>query len=77
MTALVFVDTNVLIYALDSANAKKQQAAALWRAELWESRRGRISFQVLQEFCVNVARKWPHSREEARAEVRNLMAWAP
>ncbi len=77
MTALVFVDTNVLIYAFDSANAKKQQAAALWRVELWESGRGRISFQVLQEFYVKVARKWPHAREEAQAEVRNLMAWIP
>jgi hypothetical protein len=29
MTALVFVDTNVLIYAVDEANLKKQEAAKL------------------------------------------------
>ena len=46
MIAPVFVDTNVLIYALDEADLKKQQAARVWRAELWKSRRGRISFQV-------------------------------
>ena len=77
MTAPVFVDTNVFIYAFDDADPKKQQAAEQWRAELWQSRRGRVSFQVLQEFYVNIAHKWPASREEARAEVRNLMAWRP
>ena len=77
MTAPVFVDTNVLIYALDEADAKKHQAARLWRAELWKSRRGRISFQVLQEFYVKVAQKRPAAREAARAEVRNLLLWRP
>ncbi len=62
MTAPVFVDTNVLIYALDDADPKKQEAARLWRAELWKSRRGRISFQVLQEFYVRVTQKWPRAR---------------
>ena len=52
MNAPVFVDTNVPIYALDEADPKKQQPARGWRAELWKSRRGRISFQVLQEFYV-------------------------
>jgi len=77
MTASVFVDTNVLIYAVDEGNQKKHEAAKLWRAELWKSRRGRISFQVLQEFYVNVAQKWPAARQEAQAEVRNLLAWRP
>ncbi|MGB8772152.1 MAG: PIN domain-containing protein [Candidatus Korobacteraceae bacterium] len=77
MTATIFVDTNVLIYAFDAKDPKKQQAAALWRAELWKSHRGRISFQVLQELYVNIAHKWPAAREEAKAEVRNLLAWRP
>ena len=77
MTAPIFVDTNVLIYALDQADPKKQQAARVWRAELWKSQRGRISFQVLQEFYVKVTRMWPAAREEARAEVRDLLAWRP
>jgi len=77
MTAPVFVDTNVLIYSFDAADPEKQRASDLWRAELWKSRRGRISFQVLQEFYVNVAHKWPAAREEARAEARNLLAWRP
>jgi predicted nucleic acid-binding protein len=77
MTAPVFVDTNVLIYALDEADPKKQEAARLWRAELWKSRRGRISFQVLQEFYVKVTRKWPKAQQQARAEIRDLLAWRP
>src|SRR5258706_11526109 len=77
MTAPIFVDTNILIYAFDDADLRKQQSARLWRAELWKTRRGRISFQVLQEFFVIVTRKSMSSREDARAEVRDLLAWMP
>ncbi len=75
--ALVFVDTNVFLYALDEAAAEKQHAAQNWRDELWRSRRGRISFQVLGEFYVNATRIRPAARNEARAEVRDLLAWNP
>src|SRR5216683_1420054 len=77
MTAPVFVDTNVFLYALDQANPKKQQAARAWREELWKNRLGRISFQVLQEFYVKATRKWPEGRDQARAEVKDLLAWKP
>ncbi len=73
----VFVDSNVFLYALDDADKRKQQAAREWRAELWKSRRGRVSFQVLGEIYVNALRKWPAAREEARAEIRDLLAWNP
>jgi predicted nucleic acid-binding protein len=77
MTATVFVDTNVLLYAFDQADPQKQAAARRWRTELWASKRGRLSVQVLQEFYANVLRKWPSAREQARAEIRNLSAWHP
>jgi predicted nucleic acid-binding protein len=77
MTAPVFVDSNVFLYALDKADLEKQQAALKWRAELWKSRRGRVSFQVLGEFYVNAIRILPTARDEARAEVRDLLAWRP
>ncbi len=77
MTAPVFVDTNVLIYALDSTDPNKQKAAKAWRTNLWESHRGRVSLQVLQEFYAQVTRKWPSFREAARAEVRDLLTWRP
>ena len=77
MNSPVFVDTNVFIYAVDRADANKQAAAQLWRAELWKSRRGRVSFQVLQEFFAKVTQKWPAATEDARAEVRDLLTWNP
>ena len=77
MTAPVFVDSNVFLYALDEADPKKQRAAQDWRAELWKSRRGRVSFQVLGEFYVNALRLLPKEHDEARAEVRDLLAWNP
>jgi predicted nucleic acid-binding protein len=77
MIAPVFVDTNVFLYALDRADHKKQEAARTWREELWKRRLGRISFQVLQEFYVNAIQKWPESRDDARAEVKDLLAWQP
>ena len=77
MTAPVFVDTNVFLYALDGAESKKQLAARAWREELWKSRLGRTSFQVLQEFYSNVVHKWPDSRDNARAEIRDLLSWQP
>lgn len=77
MTAPIFVDTNVLICALDTADLRKQQAAHAWRAELWKSGRGRVSYQVLQEFYVKVTKRWPSARAQARAEVRDLLAWRP
>jgi len=77
MSAPVFVDTNVLIYAVDTFDAKKHAMARVWRDELWKSRRGRISFQVLHEFFAKVTQKWPAAREDARAEVRDLLRWKP
>jgi predicted nucleic acid-binding protein len=73
----IFVDTNVLLNAIDEADLKKHHAARRWRAELWKSRRGRLSFQVLGEFYVNAVRKQPAAQDEARAEVRDLLAWNP
>ena len=77
MNAPVFVDTNVLLYAVDTAEPEKHRAAASWRSELWRSRRGRLSYQVLQEFYVQAVRKNPRRAEAARAEVRDFFAWEP
>ncbi|MFZ1138625.1 MAG: PIN domain-containing protein [Candidatus Sulfotelmatobacter sp.] len=73
----IFVDTNVFLYAIDEGDPKKQRAAQHWRAELWKTRRGRVSFQVLAEFYVNAVRKQSTAQNEARDEVRDLLAWNP
>jgi predicted nucleic acid-binding protein len=57
MTAKVFVDTNVLVYSRDVSEPDKQAQALAWMAALWESRGGRLSYQVLQEFYVTVTAK--------------------
>jgi predicted nucleic acid-binding protein len=72
-----FVDTNVLVYAHDdSAGAKRDQARALVE-QLWKSRDGCLSVQVLQEFFVTVTRKIakPLDAETAKAIVADLSRW--
>ena len=77
MSALVFVDTNVLIYSIDAGDSAKRDAARAWRTELWSNRQGRISFQVVQEFYWIASKKVPSAREQIRAEVQDLLAWIP
>jgi predicted nucleic acid-binding protein len=59
------------------ANPAKQQRASLWIEELWKSRSGRISFQVLQEFFFAATKRKPEVVEKIRAEIRHLLAWHP
>jgi predicted nucleic acid-binding protein len=73
----MFVDTNILLYAYDdSAGTKRDQARALLE-ELWESREGCLSVQVLQEFFVNATRKIakPLSAETAKEIVADMAHW--
>lgn len=75
----VFVDTNVLVYARDGGDPEKQTQAAKWLTHLWRRREGRLSFQILNEYYVTVTRKLRPglSTEEARQDVRDLLAWRP
>lgn len=79
MTALVFVDTNVLLYARDAGQPLKQACAAEWMNHLWRERVGRISTQVLSEYYVNVTRKLQPglTPADAWADVDALLAWRP
>jgi len=75
----VFVDTNVLVYARDSRRRDKQMAAERWIAHLWQTGTGRLSSQVLSEFYVTVTSKLDPgmAQVDARADIRDLMAWRP
>ena len=79
MTAPVFADTKVFVYQLDTREAAKQRRARSWAEFLWATRRGRISFQVLQELYVTVTRKLDPGMDTgaARTMVRALWAWRP
>ncbi len=74
----VFVDTNVLLYAVDPRDPAKQRAAQSWLRTCWERGCGRISTQVLHEFYVNLHRMAPGlSPDESRRMVREYRAWTP
>jgi predicted nucleic acid-binding protein len=75
----VFVDTNVLIYARDTADPHKQLRAAEWMVYLWRTGRGRLSVQVLNEFYYVVTQKLKPGMdiEAARRETEQLATWDP
>jgi predicted nucleic acid-binding protein len=77
MSGVVFVDTNILIYAHDADASSKQVRAAAALRELWDSGAGRLSVQVLQEFFVNATRKLatPLAHMSAREVVSSYGAW--
>ena len=72
-----FVDTNILVYAHDTDAGGKHDTAKALLAELWDSRSGSLSTQVLQEFYANVTRKCPPARDQVQAEIHNLLSWRP
>lgn len=72
-----FVDTNVLVYAYDRDAGGRHDVAGELLAELWTSRTGVLSTQVLQEFYVTTTRKLPSplDRTTARGVLAVYQAW--
>lgn len=72
-----FVDTNVLIYAYDVDAGTKHAVAKALLKELWVTRDGMVSTQVLQEFYVNATRKirTPLPKPVARAVIADYIPW--
>ena len=52
-----FVDTNVLVYAHDTTAGPKLERARTLVGDLWRSREGCLSVQVLQELFVTLTRR--------------------
>ena len=79
MNAISFVDTNLLVYSRDSSDADKNVRAREWLKQLWRNGRGRISYQILNEYYAVVTRKltYPLSVDQARRGVMNLITWKP
>jgi predicted nucleic acid-binding protein len=77
MSARFFVDTNILIYAHDTAAGEKHERAKALVEELWETRAGVVSTQVLQELAVNLRRKAknPLDAKATRDIVSDYLAW--
>jgi predicted nucleic acid-binding protein len=77
MSAKVFVDTNLLVYAHDIDAGQKRQRAQEILLRLRQERAGAVSLQVLQEFYVTVTRKLasPLPKDVARAIVEDFAYW--
>jgi predicted nucleic acid-binding protein len=75
--AKVFVDTNILVYAHDIDEGRKQQKAQEILLGLRQEQSGALSMQVLQEFYNTVTRKLasPLAKDEARAIVEDFAYW--
>ena len=73
-----FIDTNVLVYAHDRSETRKQPVAQALLDTLWRNRTGSLSTQVLQEFYVVATRKFdpPMSRRAAREVVALYGQWS-
>jgi predicted nucleic acid-binding protein len=77
MSDKVFVDTNILVYAHDRSTGAKHIRARTLIDQLWESGKGALSTQVLQELCVNFRKKSapPLPIEEIRHLIEDYCAW--
>lgn len=69
MSVREFLDTNVLVYAHDDRDPRKQAAARALIRRLLRERCGVVSLQVLQEFFAIATRKLGLRDEHAKQEV--------
>lgn len=77
MSDRCFVDTSILVYAHDRAAGVKHTRARQLVENVWNSGRGVLSTQVLQELCVSLRRKARHplSVEEVRRLIEDYLSW--
>jgi predicted nucleic acid-binding protein len=73
----IFLDTNILIYAYDVSAGKKHEMAKTILMDLWNSGKGVLSIQVLQEFFVNITKKVskPLNINTAKDIIKDLLKW--
>lgn len=69
MNAREFIDTNVLVYADDARDLRKQVRARDLVRRLLRDRRGVLSLQVLQEYFAAATRKLGLTSADARRRV--------
>ena len=72
-----FVDTNIIVYCFDDAAPHKKVKAISIMDELWDSRKGVLSLQVLKEFFVTVTLKLQNKMDSADAVnvANDLLSW--
>ena len=79
MTAPVFVDTNIFVYARQAGEPRKQHVASQWIERLWRDQLGRTSIQVLNELNVTLTCKIHPvlSPDDSWDHISSLFAWDP
>lgn len=79
MSAAIFVDANVFVYARQANEPMKQPLAAHWLERLWLDQLGRTSMQIVGEAYVTLTRKIVPALAAADAweYVSKLFAWDP
>ena len=77
MSDRAFVDTNVLVYAHDLDAGNRHEVAAKLISQLWESRNGVLSTQVLQECYVTLTKKVvrPLGKVAVRRLLQSYFSW--
>jgi predicted nucleic acid-binding protein len=72
-----FLDTNILVYAFDVSAGQKHEVAKRIVIDLWNTKDGILSTQVLQEFFVSVTKKIPKpiNARLAREIVSDFLKW--
>ena len=68
MSARFFLDTNVFVYSFDPGAIRKANKARTLIHEALASRKGVISFQVVQEFFNVALKRFAHPMTTAEAE---------
>ena len=73
----IFLDTNILVYAHDLDAGDKHDVAAKIIYQLWESKNGVLSTQVLQEFYVTLTKKMPQplNKVATRKILKEYFSW--
>lgn len=77
MSDNIFLDTNILVYAHDLDAGNKHDVASKIIYQLWESKNGVLSTQVLQEFYVTLTKKMPRplNRVATRKILKEYFSW--
>lgn len=73
--ARVFVDTNILYYAIDADAGEKHDRATDVIKTLWRTRSGCLSPQVLSEWAVNLHKKLEADWPRIKSMVEPYLTW--
>ncbi len=73
--ARVFVDTNILFYAIDADAGGKHDRAKEVIERIWLARTGCLSTQVLSEWIVNLRKKLDLEWRRVKSIVQPYLTW--